>query len=123
MPLTSYQIAQKLEISQPAVAKLVKKWKDESVILGYSITTDYWENNFIHTYIQLKAPLGKYKTVIDYCIHRDEVQDVFRTNHEYSLLLRTRFLSLNALNVFLQELFQHSLIEDTITSVILDFLR
>ena len=123
MPLTSYQIAQELEISQPAVAKLLKKWKDESIILGYSITTDYWKDNFIHAYIQLKAPLGKYKTVIDYFIHRDEVQDVFRTNHEYSLLLRTRFLSLNALNSFLQDMFRHSLIEDTITSIILDFLR
>ena len=123
IPLTSYQIAQKLEISQPAVAKLLKRWKDESVILGYSITTDYWKNNYIHAYIQLKAPLGKYRTVIDYCINRDEVQDVFRTNHEYSLLLRARYSSLNALNSFFKDLFQHSPIEDTVTSIIIDFLR
>lgn len=123
MPLTSYQIAQKLNKSQPAVAKLLKKWKDETVILGYSIDTDYWNHHFIHAYIQLKVPLGKYQTVIDYCILRNEVQDVFRTNHEYSLLIRTRFLSLDNLNTFLQDVFQHSVVEDTITSIILDFLR
>ncbi|MHA2343251.1 MAG: Lrp/AsnC family transcriptional regulator [Candidatus Hodarchaeales archaeon] len=123
MPMTSYQIAQELNLSQPAIAKLLKRWKDETVILGYSIKTDYWKDHFINTYIQLKAPLGKYQLVIDYCIHRNEVQDVFRTNHEYSLLLRTRFLSLNDLNSFLQDLFQHSIIEDTITSIVLDFLR
>jgi len=123
MPLTSYQIAQQLEISQPAIAKLLKKWKDENVILGYSITTDYWKDHFVHAYIQLKAPLGKYQMVIDYCIHRIEVQDVFRTNHEHSLLLRTRFPSLKDLNCFLKEIFQHSHVEDTITSIILDFLR
>ena len=123
MPMTSYQIAQELNLSQPAIAKLLKKWKDETVILGYSIKTDYWKDQFINAYIQLKAPLGKYQLVIDYCIHRNEVQDVFRTNHEYSLLLRTRFLSLNDLNSFLQDLFQHSIVEDTITSIVLDFLR
>ncbi len=123
MPLTSYQIAHELEISQPAIAKLLKKWKDENIILGYSITTDYWKDNFVHAYIQLKAPLGKYQMIIDYCIHRIEVQDVFRTNHEYSLLLRTRFSSLKALNSFLKEIFQHAHVEDTITSIILDFLR
>jgi DNA-binding Lrp family transcriptional regulator len=123
MPLTSYQIAQELKISQPAIAKLLKKWKDETVILGFSINTDYWKDHFINAYIQLKAPLGKYQLVIDYCIHRNEVQDVFRTNHEYSLLLRTRFLSLNDLNSFLQDLFQNSIVEDTITSIVLDFLR
>ncbi len=123
MPLTSYQIAQQLDISQPAIAKLLKKWKDENIILGYSITTDYWKDHFVHAYIQLKAPLGKYQMVIDYCIDRIEVQDVFRTNHEYSLLLRTRFLSLKDLNSFIKDIFQHSLVEDTITSIILDFLR
>jgi DNA-binding Lrp family transcriptional regulator len=123
LPLTSYQMAQQLKISQPAIAKLLKKWKDENVILGYSVTTDYWKDHFIHAYIQLKAPLGKYQMIIDFCINRIEVQDVYRTNHEYSLLLRTRFQSLNALNSFIKEIFQHSIVEDTITSIILDFLR
>ena len=123
LPLTSYQIAQQLEISQPAIAKLLKRWKDENVILGYSVTTDYWKDHLIHAYIQLKAPLGKYQLVIDYCKHRIEVQDIFRTNHEYSLLLRTRFPSLKDLNSFLKDIFQHSVVEDTITSIILDFLR
>ena len=123
MPLTSYQIAKYLNISQPAIAKLFKKWKDDNFILGYSIETNYWNKNYIHSYIQVKAPLGRYQEVIDFCLERTDVLDIFRTNHEYSLLLKTRFSSLNELNSFLKSLFFNSFVEDTITIIVLDFLR
>jgi DNA-binding Lrp family transcriptional regulator len=122
-PLSSYQIAKLMKKQQPVVSRQLKKWKDGNVILGYSLITDYWKHNYIHAYVQLKAPLGQYQNVIDFCMTNDHIQDIFRTNQEYSLLLGTRFPNLQELNSFLKNLYTHSTVEDTVTSIVLDFLR
>jgi DNA-binding Lrp family transcriptional regulator len=122
-PLSSYQLAKRLNVSQPVISRTLTRWKNEHVILGYSYQTDYWKNHYIHSYIQIKTTLGKYKEIIEYCLLNDRVLDVFRTNSEYSLLIKARFINLEDLNNFLKELYINTKLEDTISSVVLDFLR
>jgi DNA-binding Lrp family transcriptional regulator len=123
IPLSTYQLANKLEESQPAVYRRLKKWKDDNVILGYSINTSYWQEKYIHTYIHVKAPLGKYRSIIDFCNKTKHVIQAYRTNQEYSLLLKTRHRNLTSLNNFLKTLYQQVEVEDTLTTIILDTLR
>ncbi|MFX1514915.1 MAG: Lrp/AsnC ligand binding domain-containing protein [Promethearchaeota archaeon] len=120
LPLSSYQIAKKLGVSQPAIYRQLKKWKDEKVIIGYSLCSSYWESNFLHTYVHVKAPLGKYHSVIDYCLKNDQVLHVYRTNQEYSLLLKTRHSTLSELNTLLKNLYKHAEVEDTLTRLVLE---
>lgn len=122
-PLSTYQLATKLEESQPAVYRRLKKWKDDNVVLGYSINTSYWQENYIHTYIHVKAPLGKYRSIIDFCNRTKHVIQAYRTNQEYSLLLKTRHRNLTDLNNFLKTLYKQVEVEDTLTTIILDTLR
>lgn len=122
-PLSSYQIAKKLKFTQPVISRLLKRCKDDHIILGYSCQTDYWKNSFIHSYIQVKATLGRYQDIIELCLHDNRVLDVFRTNSEYSLLLRSRFPHLKDLNDFLKNLYRKTKLEDTYTSIVLDFSR
>jgi DNA-binding Lrp family transcriptional regulator len=122
-PLSSYQIAKQLNVSQPVISRMLKRWKNEHIILGYSYQTDYWKNHYIHSYIQIKTALGRYKEIIEYCLLNNRVLDVFRTNSEYSILIRARFTSLRDLNKFLKDLYLNTKLEDTISSVVLDFLR
>jgi len=123
LPPSTYQLAERLEESQPAIYRRLKKWKTENVILGYSINTSYWREKYIHAYINVKAPLGKYQSVIDFCNKEPRVIQAYRTNHEYSILMKTRHLDLTDLNDFLKTLYQQVEVEDTLTSVILDTLR
>ena len=120
LPLSSYQIAGKLGVSQPSIYRQLKKWKDEKVIIGYSICSPFWQNNFLHTYVHVKAPLGKYRSVINYCLRNDQVIHVYRTNQEYSLLLKTRHATLSELNNLLKNLYEHAEIEDTLTRLVLE---
>jgi len=120
LPLSSYQIAKKLGVSQPAIYRQLKKWKDEKVIIGYSLCSPFWQNNFLHTYVHVKAPLGKYRSVIDYCLKNDQVLYVYRTNQEYSLLLKTRHSTLSELNNLLKNLYKHAEVEDTLTRLVLE---
>lgn len=122
-PLSSYQIAKQLKLTQPVISRQLKRWKDDHIILGYSCQTDYWRSNYIHSYIQIKAALGKYQEIIKFCLLDNRVLDVLRTNSEYSLLIKTRFPNLKDLNDFLKDLYSKTKLEDTITSIILDFLR
>jgi DNA-binding Lrp family transcriptional regulator len=119
-PLSSYQIAKKLGVSQPSIYRQLKKWKDEKVIIGYSLCSPFWQDNFLHTYVHVKAPLGKYRSVIDYCLKNDQVIHVYRTNQEYSLLLKTRHATLSELNILLKNLYKHAEIEDTLTRLVLE---
>ena len=98
----------------------MKKWKNENIILGYSVSTPYWQKKYIHSYIEVKAPLGKYRSVIEFCLQNRRVLNVYRTNQEYSLLLKTRHLNLPDLNNFLKRLFQQTEIEDTLTRLVLE---
>jgi DNA-binding Lrp family transcriptional regulator len=120
LPPSSYLIAEKLGVSQPAVYRQLRKWKDEKVILGYSLCSSFWQNNFLHTYVHVKAPLGKYRAVIDYCLQNDQVIHVYRTNQEYSLLLKTRHSTLSELNNLLKNLYQYAEVEDTLTRLVLE---
>ena len=122
-PLSSYQLAKQLNLSQPVISRLLKRWKDEHTILGFSYQTDYWKNYYIHSYIQIKTALGRYKEIIELCLLDERILDVFRTNSEYSLLIKARFINLGDLNDFLKRLYLNTRIEDTISSVVLDFLR
>lgn len=122
-PPSTYKIAENLHNNQPAIYRKLKKWKNENFILGYSVYTPYWQRTYVHAYIQVKAPLGKYNSTIDFCIPDDRVINIYRTNQEYSLLLRTRYPNLSDLNNFLKILYQKAEIEDTLTMIVLDFLR
>ncbi|UCG00489.1 MAG: Lrp/AsnC family transcriptional regulator [Candidatus Heimdallarchaeota archaeon] len=121
-PPSTYKIAEKLKDNQPTIYRKLKKWKKENFILGYSINTPYWKERYIHSYIQVKAPL-RYRTVINYCLQDERVLNVYRTNQEYSLLLKTRHPNLTDLNNFLKMLFQQTEIEDTLTRIVLDLMR
>ncbi|UCE13185.1 MAG: Lrp/AsnC family transcriptional regulator [Candidatus Heimdallarchaeota archaeon] len=123
LPPSTYEIAKKLQDNQPAIYRKLKRWKNENFILGYSVFTPYWLEKFIHTYIQVKAPLGKYNSTIDFCIEDNRVRNIYRTNQEYSLLLKTRHPNLSDLNIFLKILYQKAEVEDTLTMIVLDFLR
>jgi DNA-binding Lrp family transcriptional regulator len=123
LPPSTYEIAEKLNKHQPSIYRQLKRWKRGNVILGYSLKTTYWEERYIHAYIQVKAPLGKYQIAIDFCHQDTHVIDCFRTNHEYSLLIKTRHSTLTDLNVFLKALYQETKVTDTITHIILDGLR
>jgi DNA-binding Lrp family transcriptional regulator len=120
LPLSSYQIANKLGVSQPSIYRQLKKWKDEKVIIGYSLSSPFWQNNFLHTYVHVKAPLGKYRSVIDYCLKNDQVIHAYRTNQEYSLLLKTRHTTLSELNNLLKNLYKYTEIEDSLTRLVLE---
>ncbi|UCG89757.1 MAG: Lrp/AsnC family transcriptional regulator [Candidatus Heimdallarchaeota archaeon] len=122
-PPSTYKIAKNLHVNQPAIYRKLTKWKNENFILGYSVYTPYWQGKYIHAYIQVKAPLGKYKLTIDFCIPDNRVRNIYRTNQEYSLLLRTRHPNLADLNNFLKILYQKAEVEDTLTLIVLDFLR
>lgn len=122
-PPSTYKIAEKLQDNQPTIYRKLKKWKKENIILGYSVNTPYWQKKYIHSYIQVKAPLGKYLSVIDFCLQDKRVLNVYRTNQEYSLLLKTRHPNLTDLNNFLKMLFQQTEIEDTLTRIVLDLMR
>ena len=123
LPPSTYKIAEEIPDSQPAIYRKLKKWKKENIILGYSINTLYWQSKYIHTYIQAKAPLGKYKSIITFCLKDDRVLDVYRTNQEYSLLIKSRHRNLDDLNNFLKDLYNQTEIEDTLTRIVLDLLR
>jgi DNA-binding Lrp family transcriptional regulator len=123
LPPSTYQIAQLLDVTQPVIYRQIKKWKNNRIILGYSLTSSYWSQNYIHSYIQIKAPLGKYKTAIDFCIQDESVIDVYRTNQEYSLLVKARHLNLMRLNNFLKTFYRQVEVEDTLTRIVLDDLR
>ncbi|MFX1286750.1 MAG: hypothetical protein ACFFB5_24140 [Promethearchaeota archaeon] len=122
-PPSTYKIAKNLNDNQPAIYRKLIKWKNENFILGYSVYTPYWQRKYIHAYIQVKAPLGKYKITTDFCISDNRVRNIYRTNQEYSLLLRTRHHNLSDLNNFLKILYQKAEVEDTLTMIVLDFLR
>jgi DNA-binding Lrp family transcriptional regulator len=123
LPPSTYNIAEKLNESQPAIYRRLKRWKNEHIILGYSLVTSYWQDNYLHAYIQVKTPLGKYQSVIDFCLEEKRVVQAYRTNQEYSLLLMTRHLTLSDLNEFLKSLYKYAEIEDTLTRIVLDNLR
>ncbi len=123
LPPSTYKIAEELPDSQPAIYRKLRKWENENIILGYSINTPYWQSKYIHTYIQVKAPLGKYNSIIDFCLQDERVIDVYRTNQEYSLLIKSRHLNLADLNDFLKILYHQAEIEDTLTRIVLDLLR
>ncbi|MFW9853828.1 MAG: hypothetical protein ACFFFG_02115 [Candidatus Thorarchaeota archaeon] len=122
-PPSTYDIAKKLGKHQPSIYRQLKRWKRGNVILGYSVRTTYWQEHYIHAYIQIKAPLGRYQVAIDFCHQDTHVVDCFRTNHEYSLLIKTRHSTLTDLNDFLKALYKNTEVTDTITHIILDELR
>lgn len=122
-PPSTYDIAKKLDKHQPSIYRQLKRWKGGNVILGYSLSTTYWQERYIHAYIQIKAPLGKYQILIDFCQQNTHVIDCFRTNQEYSLLIKTRHSTLTDLNDFLKALYQQTRVADTVTHIILDGLR
>lgn len=122
-PLSGYQLAKHLNKTQPVISRMLKRWQDDNIILGYSCKTDYWKNNYIHAYIKIKAVLGKYQEIVNFCVPDDRVLDIFRTNSEYSLLLRTCFPNLKSLNDFLKNLYQKNKLEDTLTFIVIDILR
>ena len=122
-PPSTYDIAKKLDKRQPSIYRQLKRWKGGNVILGYSLSTTYWQERYIHAYIQIKAPLGKYQILIDFCQENTHVMDCFRTNQEYSLLIKTRHATLTDLNDFLKALYKQTKVTDTVTHIILDGLR
>ncbi len=122
-PPSTYEIAKQINVSQPTVYRQLKKWKDRKIILGYSIRTTYWSDNFIHSYIQIKAPLGKYKSAVEYCLNDERVIEIYRTNQEYSLLIKTRHPNLNDLSQFLKSLYGNANVADTLTRIVLDHVR
>ncbi len=123
LPPSTYKLADKMSDNQPSIYRKLKKWKTENFILGYSVATPYWHRKYIHTYIQVKAPLGKYQSAVDFCLQDERVKNVYRTNQEYSLLLKTRHPDLSDLNSFLRILYQQTEIEDTLTRIVIDLLR
>lgn len=123
LPPSTYDIAEKLDESQPATYRRLKRWENKHIILGYSLATSYWQENYLHAYIQVKAPLGKYKSAIDFCLKENRIVHIYRTNQEYSLLLKTRHLTLSDLNDFLKSLYKYAEVEDTLTRIVLDNLR
>ncbi|MFX0173319.1 MAG: Lrp/AsnC ligand binding domain-containing protein [Candidatus Hodarchaeota archaeon] len=123
LPPSSYDMAKHLNREQSSVYRQLKRWKTKNIILGYSIDTSYWQQYYIHTYIQVKAPLGKYNCVINFCQQDPNVINAYRTNQEYSLLLKTRHLTLSDLNEFLKSLYKYAEVEDTLTRIVLDNLR
>ncbi|MFX0013540.1 MAG: hypothetical protein ACFFB2_14115 [Promethearchaeota archaeon] len=123
LPPSTYYIAKQLNVSQSVVYRQLKNWKDEKIILGYSINTPFWQEYYLHSYIQIKAPLGRYRSVTNFCLNNTRVIDIYRTNQEYSLLLKTRHPNLTDLNNFLKTLYQQTEVEDTITRIVLDLLR
>lgn len=123
LPPSTYEIAEEINVSQPTIYRQLKKWRDRNVILAYSIDTSYWSDNFIHSYIQIKAPFGKYKSAIEFCLHDGRVIEIYRTNQEYSLMLKTRHPTLEDLSQFLKALYKHTTITDTVTRIVLDYIR
>lgn len=122
-PPSTYQMAKKLGVSQPVIYRQLKNWKEEKVILGYSLHSSFWQNNYLHSYIQIKAPLGEYQSLINFCLQNNRVVNIYRTNQEYSLLLKTRHPNLADLNNFLKTTYQQAEVEDTLTRIVLDLLR
>jgi DNA-binding Lrp family transcriptional regulator len=123
LPPSTYEIAEEINVSQPTVYRQLKKWRDRKIILAYSVNTSYWSDNFLHSYIQIKAPLGKYKSAIEFCLDDGRVIEIYRTNQEYSLLLKTRHPALDDLSQFLKSLYKHTTIADTVTRIVLDYIR
>lgn len=123
LPPSTYEIAEEIKVSQPTVYRQLKKWRDRKIILGYSVGTSYWSENYIHSYIQIKAPLGKYKSAVEYCINDKRVIEIYRTNQEYSLLIKTRHPTLEDLNQFLNSFYKYTTLTDTITRIVLDYIR
>ncbi len=123
LPPSSYDLAKYLNRKQSSVYRQLKRLKTEKIILGYSIETSYWQKHYIHTYIQAKAPLGKYQSIIELCQRDPRVINAYRTNQEYSLLLKTRHKNLDDLNTFLKSIYQKTEVADTLTKIVLDVLR
>lgn len=121
-PPSTRKMANSLNKSQPTISRQMNKWKKEGVILGFTIHTDYWDKNFIHAYVEVKTPLGHYDPVIVHCLTDDRVVDIYRTNQEYSLLLKTRHEKISDLNQFIQSLYQTSKVQDTLTRIVMDTL-
>lgn len=123
LPPSTYKIARELNNNQPSLYRKLKTWEKNKIILGYSVETTYWQNNYINAYIQVKAPLGKYQSLISFCLNEKRVVQAYRTNQEYSLLIKTRHSTLSDLSLFLKSLYHHVEVEDTLTRIILDVLR
>ena len=122
-PPSTYQIAKNLGVSQPVIYRQLKNWKEEKVILGYSLHSSFWQNNYLRSYIQVKAQLGEYQSLLNFCLQNNRVVNIYRTNQEYSVLLITQHPNLADLNNFLKTIYRQAEVEDTLTRIVLDLLR
>ena len=126
-PLTHSQISQqlkkkKIQISQPAVFKRIKRLEEENIIKAFTIIPEYVKLGLrTKLYIRIKVDPASYSTIAsEFLSKQPQILDLYRTGENYGLLAIVRTKDIESYNKFIQNLYTNSRIIDTHTTLVLE---
>lgn len=117
------QLAEKCGLSRPSIYRKLREWESEGVILNYSIDSNSINESSIVTYLRVKVLPEHHSNFLKFGLANDDIIHIFRTNQEYSFLLKTSQRSIQDLDQFLKSLYTETEVIDTITTIVIDNIK
>ena len=117
------QLAEKCGLSRPSIYRKLREWESEGVILNYSIDSNSLNESSIVTYLRIKVLPEHHSSFLEFSLANENIIHLFRTNQEYSFLLKTSQGSIQDLDYFLKSLYTETEVIDTITTIVIDNIK
>ncbi|MFQ6122999.1 MAG: Lrp/AsnC family transcriptional regulator [Candidatus Heimdallarchaeota archaeon] len=121
-PLSSLQLASKVNLSQPTVYKRLQRLENDRIILGFSVDVNWARvgSDRIGFVVQLKVDFDKISEVASFIAGFSEVSSLYRTTEEYPLLALIQVQKVADFTRFLLKCYEIPSVEDTNSLLLLD---
>jgi Lrp/AsnC family transcriptional regulator, leucine-responsive regulatory protein len=105
-PFSQGEIGNRMDLSQPAVSKAMKRLEERGAVVGYTIAPDFKRYGLpIKFFLQIKTSPGKIADSAHRIGNMKEVWDLHRTGADYSLFATVRTSSVDHYNRFMRNLY------------------
>ncbi len=117
-------IANKLNVSETAVRKRVKKMEEEGIITGYSVEINPRELGFgVKALIGLDTTPQRYVAVIQNLKKNDTILSLYSSSGDHMIMMECWFENDVKLNEFLEHLEQINGVIDICPTIITDLIK
>ncbi len=117
--ITQKEIAEKLDITPPAVNSRLQRLKHKKVLLGMTPVLDLHQLGYdVTVVIKARAERGRLEAVASKWAKASNVSALYRISGDYDLVLIAKFHNTKELDEFNQKMFSDELIARTNTSLV-----
>lgn len=118
------EIADELDVSEGTVHNRVNRMKDEGIIKGFSVRSDYMSlGKELEALIGLRVNGGHLVEVEEELSKEDPIRCAYDVTGEYDAILIGRFKNRAELNEFIKTTLSHKYVERSSTHIVLNVVR